>query len=116
MQVHGHEVRGVDVDEETRCVHYGTERDVVAIEFACCETYYPCYRCHGEVTDHDAEKWPVERRDEPAVLCGSCGAELAVQEYVGVDACPECLTRFNPACADHYHLYFEDAEDVPDQR
>jgi len=116
VQVHGHEVRGVAVDGETRCAHYGTERDVVALKFACCETYHPCYRCHAETADHDRERWPLERRAEPAVLCGACGAELAVQEYVGVDGCPECGTRFNPACADHYHRYFEGIDGVPDQR
>lgn len=107
MQVHGHEVRGVDVDPEARCAHYGTARDVVAIRFACCDTYYPCFRCHVETADHEATRWPLERREEAAVLCGACGAELAVQEYLGVDACPECETRFNPACADHYDRYFE---------
>jgi uncharacterized CHY-type Zn-finger protein len=112
VHVHGHEVPGVDVDAETRCAHYGTERDVVAMKFACCETYYPCFRCHEERTDHETERWPLERRAEPAVLCGACGAELAVQEYMGVDACPECEARFNPACADHYHMYFEQVDDA----
>lgn len=110
MRIHGHDVRGIDVDDETRCAHYGTERDVVAIKFACCETYYPCFRCHAEVADHEAETWPIERREVQAVLCGAYGSELAIQEYVGVDACPECGVRFNPGCADHYHLYFEDVE------
>lgn len=116
MRVHGQEVRGVDVDDETRCAHYGTDRDVVAIRFACCDTYFPCHRCHEEVADHDPERLPVERREEPAVLCGACGAELAVQEYLGVVACPACATAFNPACADHYHLYFGGVEEVPDHR
>lgn len=116
MRVHGNEVRGVDVDGETRCVHYGTERDVVAVKFACCETYYPCYRCHAETEDHDAERWPLERRDAQAVLCGACGAELSVREYLGVDACPECASAFNPACSDHYHLYFEGVDEPPGQR
>lgn len=116
MQIHGHDVRGVDVDEETRCAHYGTERDVVAIKFPCCDTYYPCYRCHEELSDHRTERWSIDRRDESAVLCGGCGTELAIQEYVGVDACPDCLARFNPACADHYNLYFEPVEDLPNQR
>jgi uncharacterized CHY-type Zn-finger protein len=107
VQVHGHAVRGVDVDDETRCAHYGTERDVVAIRFPCCDIYYPCHRCHAEVADHDAERWPLDRRGEPAVLCGACGAELAIQEYLGVTACPACETRFNPGCADHYDRYFE---------
>jgi uncharacterized CHY-type Zn-finger protein len=38
VQVHGHAVRGVDVDE-SRCAHYGTERDVVAIRLPCCDTF-----------------------------------------------------------------------------
>jgi uncharacterized CHY-type Zn-finger protein len=116
VQVQGHEVRGVDVDGETRCAHYGTERDVVAIEFPCCETYYPCHRCHEVVADHDAETWPLERRDETAVLCGACGTELAIQEYMGVDACPACESAFNPACAGHYHLYFEVPYETSDNR
>ena len=116
MNVYGHEVRGVEVDEETRCTHYGTVRDVVAIRFACCETYYPCHRCHEEVTDHDRQRWPLERREEPAVLCGACGTELAVQEYLGVDSCPACETAFNPACANHYHLYFEAVEESSGSR
>lgn len=115
MQGHDHEVRGVDIDDETRCAHYGTERDIVALKFACCETYFSCYRCHEELTDHDAEKWPLERRSEPAVLCGACETELAVQEYLGIDACPACEADFNPACADHYHLYFEGIDGAVDR-
>jgi uncharacterized CHY-type Zn-finger protein len=107
VQVHGHAVRGVDVDDETRCAHYGTERDVVAIRLPCCDTFYPCNLCHAAVADHDAELWPIDRREEPAVLCGACGAELAIQAYLGVTACPACETRFNPGCADHHDRYFE---------
>jgi uncharacterized CHY-type Zn-finger protein len=105
--IHGHEVRGVDVDGETRCAHYGTDRDVAAIRFPCCDTYCPCHRCHAEVADHEAARWPIDRRDEPAVLCGDCGSALAIREYLGVTACPNCETRFNPGCVDHYDHYFE---------
>ncbi|CAI49617.1 zinc finger protein [Natronomonas pharaonis DSM 2160] len=108
MRVHGYEVRGVGLDGETRCAHYGTERDVVAIKFACCATYYACHRCHEECTDHERSRWPLGRRDEKAVLCGVCGTELAVQEYLGVDSCPDCGARFNPGCNNHTHLYFEE--------
>jgi len=108
----GQEVRGVDVDDETRCAHYGTDRDVVAIRFPCCDTYYPCHRCHAEVADHDAERWPIDRRGEPAVLCGACGTELPIQEYLGVTACPACETRVNPGCADHYGRYVETTADA----
>ena len=43
------------------------------------------------------------------MLCGPCGAELAIRAYLGVSACPDCGTRFNPGCADHYDRYFETA-------
>lgn len=100
-------VRGVEVDAESRCAHYHGERDVVAIEFACCGEYYACYRCHRAVADHPAAVWPADQHHRSAVRCGVCEATLSIDDYVtGEDACPECGTGFNPGCADHYHLYF----------
>jgi uncharacterized CHY-type Zn-finger protein len=104
--VGGSVVRGVDVGGETRCRHYDGERDVVAIRFACCERYYPCFRCHAALADHDPSVWPVERFDRRAVLCGVCGTELRIDDYLGVTACPECEAAFNPGCRDHYDRYF----------
>ncbi|WP_135829652.1 CHY zinc finger protein [Halorussus halobius] len=107
-EVAGTPVRGVEVDPETRCAHYHADRDVVALRFACCEAYYPCFRCHEAVADHDAERLPVET-PEPAVLCGACGAELTPREFVGEGddhECPDCGAAFNPGCADHYERYF----------
>jgi len=108
-RVHGHDVRGVDIGAETRCAHYASERDVVALRFGCCEMYYPCFECHDAVANHEAEPWPAERSDEPAALCGGCGTELTPAAYMAVDGCPDCDAPFNPGCADHYHLYFEGA-------
>lgn len=103
-----HSVRGVDVDPETRCAHYHTERDVVAFRFACCEPYYPCFRCHEELEDHGAVPWPRERFDEPSVLCGACDTALTVPEYLaGEYSCPACGAAFNPGCEKHADLYFE---------
>ncbi|MCQ4332740.1 hypothetical protein KM295_04380 [Natronomonas sp. F2-12] len=101
------EVRGVDVDDETRCAHYDSESDVVAIRFGCCGTYYACFECHAALADHPPEPWPTARRTEPAARCGVCGADLTATEYTSTDACPNCEARFNPGCAEHYHLYFE---------
>lgn len=110
MQRHGHEVRGVDVGPETRCAHYDTERDVIAIRFPCCGCFYPCFECHEAVSDHEAEQWGPEDADEPAVLCGVCGNVQTVAEYVeGEDRCPACTAGFNPGCRTHYHYYFDDA-------
>lgn len=101
-------VRGVGVDPETRCAHYSTDRDVLAIAFACCGTFHPCYRCHAAVADHDAEVWPASTRDERAVLCGSCGSRMAIGTYLDAPlACAECGAAFNPGCRDHHDRYFE---------
>lgn len=106
--VHGIVVVGLGVDEQTRCTHYASERDVIAIKFRCCDTYYPCYECHLAVTDHPASLWPASDMDEKAVLCGCCGAELTVMQYMNCDnTCPKCGAQFNPGCRLHYHLYFE---------
>ena len=100
-------VVGVDVDAETRCAHYHTDRDVIAIRFPCCETFYPCFRCHEACVDHDAERWPRDWFDEPAVLCGVCGFELTVRGYLDGDyQCPDCGAAFNPGCRRHADRYF----------
>lgn len=100
-------VRGVALDGETRCTHYGADEDVVALRFGCCESYYACFKCHEAIADHPPEPWPADRRAEPAVRCGVCGFELTASEYVESDACANCDARFNPGCAAHYHIYFE---------
>lgn len=100
-------VLGPVVDGQTRCVHYRTPLDVVAIKFACCGEFYPCHLCHAEAADHVAAQWPVGSRDEPAVLCGVCGNLLAITEYLGVGSCPGCAAAFNPGCKLHTELYFQ---------
>ncbi|MCH5600260.1 CHY zinc finger protein [Niabella ginsengisoli] len=52
------EVKGPVVDEHTRCIHYHSEEDVIAIKMKCCNEYYPCIKCHNETADHAAAVWP----------------------------------------------------------
>ncbi|MBA4543808.1 MULTISPECIES: CHY zinc finger protein [Thermoactinomyces] len=99
---------GKTIDQKTRCVHYHSDLDIVAIKFACCERYYPCYQCHEETAGHQAVPWPRSRFHEKAILCGNCQTELTVHEYLNGEArCPECRHPFNPGCKKHYHFYFE---------
>ena len=100
-------VFGPTIDDETRCVHYATELDVIAIKFACCGRYYPCHSCHAETAGHTAQVWPRTQWAERAILCGVCGHELGIEEYRGVEACPDCAVGFNPRCGLHWDLYFE---------
>jgi uncharacterized CHY-type Zn-finger protein len=99
-------VRGAVVDAETRCVHYRTDLDVIAIEFACCGDFYPCHLCHSEAVDHPAAQWRTEEFQERAVLCGVCGTLLTIAEYADAHACPSCAAPFNPGCKLHWDLYF----------
>ncbi|GAD53894.1 hypothetical protein MBEHAL_2654 [Halarchaeum acidiphilum MH1-52-1] len=103
----GTDVRGVAIDADTRCAHYDTARDVVAIRAACCDTYFACHACHAAVADHEWRVLPRDAFDDPAVLCGACGATLTVREYADCDdACPDCGHAFNPGCKRHWERYF----------
>lgn len=105
-------VRGVDVDSETRCAHHDGPRDVVAIRFRCCETFYPCFRCHEVTADHPVERWPRDAFDRRAVRCGACGHRLRIADYRTTDRCPECAVEFNPGCSAHADRYFAIESDV----
>lgn len=106
--VHGVVVRGVDLDAQTRCGHYHTELDVIALRFRCCGQWYSCFECHEASADHPAEVWKADERQRHAVLCGVCGHQLTIAEYLAcASRCPVCRTAFNPGCASHRHLYFE---------
>lgn len=111
-------VYGQTVDEQTRCVHWRTALDVVAIKFVCCGRYYPCFECHAAAASHPAVQWPRERWGEAAILCGNCRAELSIDEYKGALAepgaaasgvahCPRCGIAINERCSLHSDLYFE---------
>jgi uncharacterized CHY-type Zn-finger protein len=99
-------IHGPTVDDQTRCVHYATPLDVIAIKFFCCGDYYPCHLCHAECADHAAEQWPVELRSSKAIVCGVCSSELTITDYLDVDGCPSCGAPFNPGCKLHLPLYF----------
>jgi uncharacterized CHY-type Zn-finger protein len=110
--VHGIPVYGKPIDNQTRCTHWHSSLDIIAIKFKCCGKYYPCYSCHEETTDHEAIVWPVYEFDQKAILCGVCGTELAIKDYMGCNnVCPKCTSLFNPGCRKHYHLYFETQSD-----
>ena len=104
----GQQVSGNVIDGYTRCAHYHTELDIIAIKFYCCDTYFPCYQCHEESGCGRCQVWPREKFDEEAVLCGACGHELTVNEYLECNSkCPSCNAGFNPGCRLHRDIYFE---------
>ncbi|RWZ58051.1 hypothetical protein EQV77_09705 [Halobacillus fulvus] len=99
-------VYGVKVDQQTRCQHYHSDIDVIAIKFRCCGKFYACHACHEEMEDHAADRWPEEEWDETAIMCGNCRNVLTIREYMDVNSCPSCEHSFNERCSNHYPLYF----------
>jgi len=102
-------VYGVELDSETRCVHWHGATDVVAIAFACCGRFYACASCHEALEQHAAQVWPRSRFDERAVLCGACGTSMSIDRYLEATRCPSCGHDFNPGCRTHRHLYFAES-------
>ena len=102
-------IKGKVIDQNGRCAHWHSERDIVAIKFACCNEYYACYECHREVAGHEAGRWPKISFDtESAILCGSCRATLTISVYMSSNSvCPCCKAPFNPGCQLHWDLYFD---------
>lgn len=100
-------VRGVQTDSQTRCEHYRSALDIVALKFACCGRWFPCHLCHQELADHASRTWAVADRREEAVVCGACAHLLRIAEYLVTDECPNCEAAFNPGCRLHHQLYFD---------
>ena len=100
-------VHGLDLDPQTRCAHWHSLLDIIALKMRCWRTYYACRECHDALAGHPAAVWPVEAWDEAAVLCGACGSELSVSAYLACGStCPNCRASFNPGCHKHRRLYF----------
>jgi len=102
------QVKGIQLDGETRCAHYRTPLDIIAIKLKCCGTYYACKDCHEALARHAIQVWPKHEWTQKAVLCGRCRTELTINEYMASgNRCPVCGAEFNPGCAKHYRFYFE---------
>jgi len=101
------EVHGIDLDAQTRCAHYRTALDIVAIKMKCCGVYYACKECHEALVGHPIEVWPHSEWGEKAVLCGVCRSEMSIEQYMASGhRCPACAAAFNPGCRNHYEFYF----------
>jgi len=100
-------VKGRIIDKETRCVHYMEKKDIIAIKFYCCDTYYPCYKCHEIDAGHSIQPWPRDAFDQKAILCGVCKTEQTIESYMNTNTCPTCSSAFNENCRNHHAIYFD---------
>ncbi|CAB16256.1 helper of TIM Hot13 [Schizosaccharomyces pombe] len=102
-------VYGKLVDNETRCFHYHSKADVVALRCGQCEKFYACFQCHDELNTHPFLPWRKAKFHIPCVICGACKNSLTVEEYRSTVHCKYCNHPFNPKCKNHAGYYFEDA-------
>ena len=101
-------VFGKLVDDNSKCEHYNSDLDIVAIKLKCCNKYYACIFCHNEMENHQAVVWLKEEQNTKAIICGICKTEITINEYLECkNICPNCSGGFNPKCYNHYPYYFE---------
>ncbi len=100
-------VYGLELDAQTRCAHYRSSLDILAIRMACCGQYYACKDCHEALAGHPLQVWPRSAWHTLAILCGACQTELSIAAYMESGyRCPHCAAAFNPGCRHHYGFYF----------
>ncbi|WP_082781999.1 CHY zinc finger protein [Streptococcus sp. DD10] len=100
-------IYGQLVDEESRCLHYHGQTDILSLKCYECGKYYACYQCHNKLEEHLFSPYPIQNCQDKVVICGVCKMELTFGLYHENRSCPNCHSSFNPACRKHYHLYFK---------
>lgn len=99
---------GVDLGRygESRCSHWHSELDVLAIQAPCCQKFYACASCHDACEDHSLEPWPSSTSVEHnALLCGVCRHSYSIRAYINgpePPRCQACGVDMNPGCKLHW--------------
>ena len=101
------QINGLLVDDQSRCQHYHSTLDIVALKCFECQKYYACYQCHDSLEEHSFRAYPCQLKQDKVLICGVCRHEMTIEEYQEAVACPNCHSVFNPACSKHYDIYFE---------
>jgi len=101
-------MRGIEVDRQTRCVHYPSAVDIVAIKMRCCGVYYACKDCHIALAGHAIAVWP-RGEGRSGRFCAGLRAEMTDSEYLDCESpVPGLRGGFNPGCKGHWEFYFEE--------
>src|ERR1700723_2096011 len=91
------DVRGVNLDAQTRCEHYRGSTDIIAIKMKCCGEYYACKDCHQSLARHPIEVGPKSECAQTPSPRAPAPTELTINQYMHCDSrCPNCRAPFNP--------------------
>lgn len=85
------EAQGFLVDKQTRCIHYHSKLDIIALQCYDCKKYYACYRCHDSLENHLFEPYPSSLIQDKPILCGVCLNLLTYKQYKESLSCPFCF-------------------------
>ena len=101
---------GVNTHGQSRCAHWHSDLDVLALQSPCCSKFYACATCHDALEDHPLQPWPADTKlSTKVLLCGVCEATFSAGQYLSGDKfCPDpaCAAPFNPGCRKHWHVHF----------
>jgi uncharacterized CHY-type Zn-finger protein len=101
-------IQGLQLTEHLQCSHYHSDKDIVAIQFKCCQQFYACFHCHQELAGHAVIRWTNNEFQNEAILCGVCRTRITIADYLYCRfQCPHCQSLFNPGCHQHWPWYFE---------
>lgn len=75
------EAQGFLVDKQTRCIHYHSKLDIIALQCYDCKKYYACYWCHDSLENHIFEPYPLSLIQDKPILCGVCLKLLTYKQY-----------------------------------
>lgn len=96
------QAQGLLVDDEGRCIHYHSEKDIVSLQCYECKKYYAC-----SIETHVFSPYPLALSEDRPILCGVCKRTMTFQEYQKQMTCPYRSAPFNPDCKQHYSYYFK---------
>ncbi|SQA00231.1 zinc finger protein [Staphylococcus aureus] len=100
-------VYGSLIDTETRCRIILPKKILLQLNLNVVINTIHAISAIMSLKKHAIKRWSEPSFNEKAILCGVCKHELTINEYMMVERCPNCQSRFNNRCKYHYHIYFE---------
>jgi hypothetical protein len=67
-----------------------------------------CPKCYGFIPNNEtpgAYPGAISRRDNKTEICSACGSKEAIEDFLGMETCPDCwsvISETNPAIEERY--------------
>ena len=80
-EIRGINIYGKPVDQQTRCQHWHSDLDIIAIKIHCCAKNYPCFSCHEETADHSPSVSHTDVNNNTIFPCGFVSKLMSTAYY-----------------------------------